>query len=107
MKTILQFGFKWMRTDSLIGKHGFGEDSPVVDCRVLKNPYSPSLSTDECMAMACMDPLFTRVVEEGLAGLSWSETIAVGCSYGKHRSGAVAREIARRFDGEVTVVKVI
>lgn len=106
MRKIVQFGFKFADPSEFVKTvEGFGEDSPVVDCRVLKNPYTPYLSAEECMQMAESDPLFEKVVAEGVAGLEWSQVIAVGCAYGKHRSGAVIREIVRRYEDAVTVVR--
>lgn len=88
-KEIRQFGFKFIHTDKLIGM-------PVLDCRVIKNPYSRLLSEQAQKQIVRDSPLFEEVVQAGMQLLAKHDVILVGCLYGKHRSGAVSEELASR-----------
>ncbi len=105
--TILSFGFK----------HGLPRDTDlVIDCRFLPNPHwvdelRPLTGLDEPVRDYVLGQPLTRdfldrlvelaalllpaYVQEGKAYL----TIAFGCTGGRHRSVAIAEEIARRLQG--------
>ena len=89
IKKIVQFGFKFIDPMKLKGV-------PVLDCRVIKNPYSKFLSEDAQKEIVRNNPLFNEVVAVGVQLLSEHDKIFVGCLFGKHRSGAVSEEIAKR-----------
>ena len=87
-KVIVQFGFKFIDKERLYG-------IPVLDCRVLKNPFSKFLSDEAQKQIVRDNPHFKEVVDAGMQLLAKHDKIFVGCLYGKHRSGAVAEELAR------------
>jgi UPF0042 nucleotide-binding protein len=109
--TLLSFGFK----------HGIpAEADMVLDVRFLPNPFFvPHLSAlsgeDESVARFVFeDPQTTAFVEqaEKLARLSVQgfvregksyATIAIGCTGGRHRSVAIAKELGRRLGNEHSV----
>ncbi len=104
--TVVSFGYK----------HGLPRDVDLVlDCRFLPNPHwveelRPLTGLDEPVARYVLDQPVTRAflgrlerllalvlpfyVEEGKSYLS----IAFGCTGGRHRSVAIAEEMARRLD---------
>lgn len=51
-------------------------------------------------AKARKSPEFERLVERGVSILNDKKVLACGCDYGKHRSVAVAEEIAERVGGK-------
>lgn len=87
MKTILQFGYK----------KGIPTGVPLLDCRVIKNPYKVGVSEDVLKAQVRASPEFGKVVKQGFKLLTESDTIACGCLWGVHRSGAVAEELAKLY----------
>ena len=105
--TLLSFGFK----------HGIPAEADIVlDVRFLPNPFFvPHLSAlsgeDESVVRFVMDDPHTtefldsaekllRLAVKGFQreGKSYA-TVAIGCTGGRHRSVAIARELARRLGG--------
>lgn len=82
--TIYQFGFT--RRPAPVGM-------PVIDCRIIDNTFS----LERIRAHRNFRPL----VDRGIAMLQSGTCtcIAVGCAFGKHRSGEVARAIQRAVGG--------
>lgn len=87
-KVIYQLGFK---VDKI------PKNLPIVDCRVIKNPFSRSLSDGEIIKKVYKDRHFRGLVEQGLELLRENDVIVVACLYGKHRSWAVADMVGREF----------
>jgi hypothetical protein len=93
MKRIVQFGFK---------PHGNpyveGGGVPVVNCTVIPNPWrrGDKATDEQRIAKVRLDPQFEELVEKGVRLLRDYDKIGVACLHGKHRSGAVAAEIAER-----------
>lgn len=105
--TVLSFGFKY----------GLPPDADfVVDARFLPNPYwVPELreltGRDEPVSRYVLDQrgagafvdTFVRLVNATMPGFEREGkryvTVAVGCTGGKHRSVAIAEELARRLRG--------
>jgi RNase adaptor protein for sRNA GlmZ degradation len=94
-KSIVQFGFK---------KHHTIEETATIDCRVLRNPYKEGVPDEELIAKVRLTEGFEDLVQEGVQLLAKHDIIYVGCMYGKHRSGAVAQEIARLVP-DCTIIK--
>jgi RNase adapter protein RapZ len=109
--TLLSFGFK----------HGLPVEADIVlDVRFLPNPFFvPSLSAlsgeDEAVARFVLDDAetgpFVDKAEELIAlsvrgfqreGKSYA-TVAIGCTGGRHRSVAIAKELGRRLGGRFSV----
>jgi UPF0042 nucleotide-binding protein len=109
--TLLSFGFK----------HGLPIEADIVlDVRFLPNPFFvPSLSAlsgeDEAVARFVLDDAetgpFVDKAEELIAlsvrgfqreGKSYA-TVAIGCTGGRHRSVAIAKELGRRLGGRFSV----
>jgi len=109
--TLLSFGFK----------HGLPVEADIVlDVRFLPNPFFvPSLSAlsgeDEAVARFVLDDAesgpFVDKAEELIAlsvrgfqreGKSYA-TVAIGCTGGRHRSVAIAKELGRRLGGQFSV----
>jgi UPF0042 nucleotide-binding protein len=109
--TLLSFGFK----------HGIPVEADVVlDVRFLPNPFFvPQLSAlsgeDEAVARFVLDDPetgpFVAKAEELIAlsvrgfqreGKSYA-TVAIGCTGGRHRSVAIAKELGRRLGGQFSV----
>ena len=95
MKTIVQFSFKYATLDQLAGKC-------VVDCRVMTNPYKKHQSEEYLKNQVRKAPQFMQVVVEAVEALRNHDEVYVGCHYGKHRSGAVAEEVARLTGATIT-----
>jgi len=90
MKTIITFGYN-LPTQ-------LPEGCPVIDCRVIKNPYSNYKHDPEgARRVVRSDPFFEQLVKRGTEALLMYDTVAVGCLYGVHRSGTVAEEILHRM----------
>jgi RNase adapter protein RapZ len=103
--TILSFGYKY----------GMPADADLVaDCRFLPNPFwvpelRPLTGEDPAVADYVFEQdgaaefvdAYTKALEPVLAGYQRENkrhaTIAVGCTGGKHRSVAIARELQRRL----------
>lgn len=94
-KRIVQFGYKWVSPESM----NWG---PVLDCRVIKNPWTRGTPDEVLFAAVRMHTLFPEVVFNGVKMLEEHDVIYVGCQFGKHRSGAVSREIAKRTGAVIT-----
>jgi UPF0042 nucleotide-binding protein len=109
--TLLSFGFK----------HGIPVEADVVlDVRFLPNPFFvPQLSAlsgeDEAVARFVLDDSETKsFVEKAEAlidvsvrgfqreGKSYA-TVAIGCTGGRHRSVAIAKELGRRLGGRFSI----
>ncbi|HSZ83896.1 MAG TPA: RNase adapter RapZ, partial [Polyangia bacterium] len=109
--TLLSFGFK----------HGLPVEADIVlDVRFLPNPFFvPSLSAlsgeDEAVARFVLDDVetgpFVDKAEELIAlsvrgfqreGKSYA-TVAIGCTGGRHRSVAIAKELGRRLGSRFSV----
>lgn len=86
MKRVIQFSYK------LDG--GPPEGVPVIDCRVIQNPYRMANTDAARIELVEKHPAFPVLVEVGVGVLGVQDAIAVGCTWGRHRSGAVARAIA-------------
>jgi RNase adaptor protein for sRNA GlmZ degradation len=97
MKTIYQFGYRNSQPP---------EGFPTVDCRTIPNPWTrgDNASDEERKAKVRLDPRFESLVDHGVSLLESWDLIAVGCVFGKHRSGAVADEIAKRTGAEIVKV---
>lgn len=95
-KVIKQFGFKHYNPP---------KDVPVLDCRVIKNPWVRGLPDAFMIETVRKHPLFESVVQKGVQLLTDNDEIYVGCLFGKHRSGAVAEEIAKRTGAQITKFK--
>ena len=95
-KTIIQFGYKNSNT--------MPKDIPLVDCRVLRNPYIPGVADDILKEKVKYLPGFGDMVKAGVFLLRTNDTIGIGCLYGKHRSGAVAESIAKLIGAKIIKV---
>jgi len=84
--TIIWFAFK---DHPLLARH------PILDCRVLKNPFKYGVPDVVLKQNVTLDPNFSQVVQQGLDMLKESGVVYIGCQFGKHRSGAVIDEIAK------------
>lgn len=109
--TLLSFGFK----------HGIPvEADMVLDVRFLPNPFFvPQLSAlsgeDEAVARFVLDdPETTPFVDKAEALIAVSvegfqregksyATVAIGCTGGRHRSVAIAKELGRRLGGRFSI----
>jgi len=69
---------------------------PIMDCRSMKNCFSKD--------KARKSPEFEKLVERGVSILNDKKVLACGCDYGKHRSVAVAEEIATRVGGKAVKI---
>lgn len=76
---------------------------PLVDCRVLRNPYRAVHSDRERKALVRMDPKFMGVVQQALDRLEGSNEVYIGCGFGKHRSVSVAEAAASMYPDTVIV----
>lgn len=92
---IIQFGFK---------KYAAPKGAGVVDCRVIPNPWLASRSDKTLRKLVEADPQFEGLVVKGVELLAQHGEVYIGCLYGKHRSGAVAQEVARRTGAEIKLM---
>lgn len=76
---------------------------PVVDCRRIPNRYTATATDETIKGWVRSSPHFMECVHEGIDLLKDHHTIYVGCSYGRHRSMAVAEHIAAMSGAEITV----
>lgn len=113
--TVMSFGYKY----------GLPVDSDVVaDCRFLPNPHwdpllQPLTGRDQQVAAFVLgQPAASPFLDAYVSALQivlqgYTEenkryaTIAIGCTGGKHRSVAMAEEIARRISGQDITVRVV
>lgn len=98
-KIIYQLGFK---------VDDFPPTVPIVDCRIIRNPFS-MCGADEEREKAVRDDInFDRLVGEcTYLLLTQYDELIVACSYGRHRSGEVVKEVRRRLDIKNIKVEVI
>lgn len=84
MKKVIQFGYNVRVPEGI----------PLVDCRVIKNPY-PKFAHDRVAARHAVrsDPNFAGLVVQAEELLRKHDVIGIGCGYGVHRSGAVVEEL--------------
>ena len=73
----------------------------TVDCRIIPNPHSKAATPEGRKAIARQDPHFEDLVLKGIGVLKKQGWVAVGCLYGRDRSGAVAEEISKRTGGRI------
>lgn len=92
-KRIYQFGFKNSKLPP--------KNVPVVDCRVIPNPFG--LPDRERARAVQRHPMFEALVQQALELLQSHDAIAVGCEYGRHRSGTVVKEIDIRFPDKLEI----
>lgn len=83
---IIQFGYN----------KGVPKGMPVVDCRRIKNPFGRVKNDAEMEAWVRGDLYFERIVVEAVQLIASNQQVAIGCSYGRHRSLIVAEEVAKR-----------
>ena len=93
-KTIIQFAYREI--------HQHKDMALTVDCRGLRNPWRYKVADTVLREQVRLDPSFESVVARGVHILNTHDTIYVGCQFGKHRSVAVAEEIAKRTGATVT-----
>ena len=70
---------------------------PVVDCRAINNPHHKKGNDEAKRALVRQHPLFEALVQEGVAKHDYYGEVWVGCTFGRHRSVAVAQEIEARL----------
>ena len=92
-KTIIQFAYRDMQLQEDI--------SSTLDCRDMNNPWRYGVADSVLRDRVRQDPKFEVMVANGVALLGTYDTIQVGCQYGKHRSVAIADEIAKRTGATV------
>jgi RNase adaptor protein for sRNA GlmZ degradation len=85
MTTIKQFGFKFVQPP---------EGAVVLDCRVIKNPFSRGIADQVLLERVRNSPGYAEVINQGLQLIAKNKEVWVGCLYGRHRSAAVAQELA-------------
>lgn len=88
-KTIIQFGYK--------NVNSIPKGVPLLDCRVIKNPYKSGVSAEVLKNQVKLNPEFGKLIKQGVSLLNNNDTIACGCLYGIHRSGAVVEELAKIY----------
>lgn len=90
MARVVSFGYKFPPKP---------QASKTLDARIIDNPYVHG-TPDDVMRAAVLDSTYAeQLIQRGVDFLTEfpESTLAVGCSYGRHRSVAVADEIARRL----------
>ena len=70
---------------------------PVVDCRVISNPHHKKGNDETKRALVRQHPLFDSLVAQGVEKYNEYGEVYVGCTFGRHRSVAVAQEIEARI----------
>ena len=70
---------------------------PVVDCRGINNPHHKRGNDEAKRAVVRTHPLFEVLVQQGVELYRVYGEVYVGCTWGRHRSVAVATEIERRI----------
>lgn len=93
--TVVSFSYKFNVTP----RHWLRGHLLVLDARTVTNPYVHGESDETMRARVLDDRRAQRLVERGVQYLTDvpDGTVAVGCSYGRHRSVAVADAIAARL----------
>jgi len=74
---------------------------PVVDCRVLPNPYSLGATPEARRALVRQLSGYESLVKKAVTLLALHPTIAIGCAWGKDRSRAVAEGVAALTGAEI------
>lgn len=74
---------------------------PVVDCRVIPNPWNKGKDPRARQRVVRADPRFEGLVREACDLLTRHSFVAVGCAYGRDRSSAVAEEVATRTQARI------
>lgn len=77
---------------------------PLVDCRVLPNPYKEGVPDDVLRERVRALPEFAPLVDRCVNLFNHYEDIGIGCLWGRHRSVAVASEVARITGATITRV---
>jgi len=90
---VVSFGYKFQVPERTAGH------TLWLDARCVTNPYKHGESDESMRARVLDDPGARRLVERGVQYLTDvpDAAVFVGCSYGRHRSVAIADEIARRL----------
>lgn len=96
-KSIVQFGYRTNPPPEVREKR-----MPVVDCRVIPNPFGRADSTEGRKAIVRKNPWFEPLVAAAVNILDTTDVVYIGCGYGRDRSGAVADEVARRTGAVIT-----
>ena len=96
-KTIIQFGFRNVLHSMLQGKI-------VVDCRVLRNPYKHGVPDEQLREQVTQDPKFHEIVSRATSLLQQYDRVYIGCEFGRHRSGAVARAVAAATGADIKLL---
>ena len=89
---IIQFGYKYQEPPV---------KAQVVDCRIIPNPWSPGISDVEAKHRVTSSGHFERLVARAVQLIAAGETVWIGCTFGRHRSGAVAEEVAKRTGAQI------
>jgi len=85
---IIQFGYKLEVPKGI----------PLVDCRILPNPFRVQ-DDQQKRILVTNNRWFKTLVAEGVGLLKNYDTIGVGCAYGVHRSGMVVEAITAEVCG--------
>lgn len=74
----------------------------VLDVRDITNPHASGGSDESKRARVLRHPLSAMYIEQGVLHLLGNPDgfVAVGCSFGRHRSVAIARAIWKRYRQE-------
>ncbi len=92
MKVIYQLSFK---LDNL------PKGVPIVDCRVIRNPFKRFLTDKARKEAVRNDRKFNDLVEKAITLLQENDEIVIACTHGRHRSGAIAEEVALRTNAKI------
>lgn len=94
MARCVAFGYK--RQDPPI------EATLVLDVRSITNPYQKGRSDESSRRMVLKHPLAESFIQQGVSHLLSDPDafVAVGCSWGQHRSVAIAKAIWSRYRKE-------
>lgn len=109
MRTIYSFGYKMNGEDQFATT---GPNAPlIIDCRGLYNPHQDAnlrkmTGRDEEVQQRMQESALAQImVQEAIRYLTKNPdgTVAFGCSYGKHRSVAMAEIVAREFSNVIVI----